>query len=258
MKRDNYLISVRNEEGISLYYEPAQLFSRAVAWIIDFFVYSNAVLLLSFLVLILNEAFGVVDYFKGVLEYILLLAVFLIYWFYFTFFELYFKGKTPGKYITGIRVIDLSGLRLSFWQSMLRNIIRLVDMLPFGYLIGVVVHFFDPYGRRLGDIVSGTIVVKDDAEFDIFSDYLAIEIKEVADDLLVYRTALKRLPLRLLFLILSFVKERESYPLEKRAYVAYRLAEEVEKVTKIRRQRHISPELYLLYFVLAHTEFYRS
>jgi len=44
-----------------------------------------------------------------------------------------------------------------------RNLLRTVDMLPFGYALGLLSSLFDPHGRRLGDLVASTVVIHDSA-----------------------------------------------------------------------------------------------
>ena len=80
---------------------------------------------------------------------------------YFVFFEAFWHGQTPGKRWIGLRVIREGGRPLNFSASMIRNVIRLIDFLPFYYMIGVIVMFIDRKSRRLGDFAAHTIVVKE-------------------------------------------------------------------------------------------------
>jgi hypothetical protein len=81
--------------------------------------------------------------------------------FYYIGLEWLMAGKTPGKYAAGIRVIKRDGTAVSLLDSVLRNTLRLADMLPFGYLAGICVMFADARNRRIGDIIADTIVVYD-------------------------------------------------------------------------------------------------
>ena len=78
------------------------------------------------------------------------------------FFDLVFEGRTPGKRLTRLRVVDATGQSPDLLTSMLRNLMRLVDMLPLGYGVGAVTMFFTDT-RRLGDLVAGTVVVSERA-----------------------------------------------------------------------------------------------
>ena len=70
-------------------------------------------------------------------------------------------GKTPGKSAMGLRVIRLDGSAADFGALAVRNIVRVVDVAV--VLVGIVVMFFQPQTRRLGDLAAGTIVVRDRA-----------------------------------------------------------------------------------------------
>lgn len=84
---------------------------------------------------------------------------FLLYWGYFTLFEAYWSGRTPGKWVAKIRVIQASGRGIGLFESMTRNFLRVVDQFPFVYAVGVVFVFFTRQHQRLGDMAAGTLVV---------------------------------------------------------------------------------------------------
>ena len=65
-----------------------------------------------------------------------------------------------GKRIMRIRVIDSNGLKQQPSQAVIRNILRVVDMMPAFYLLGGVVSVFSKYSQWLGDIAASTIVVR--------------------------------------------------------------------------------------------------
>lgn len=93
---------------------------------------------------------------------LLLLSVFLVQWGYYIVAELLMKGASPGKRAMGLRVIRDNGMPIGFSQSLLRNLVRLVDFLPWGYGIGLVAMFVSPRAQRLGDLVASTLVVRVD------------------------------------------------------------------------------------------------
>jgi hypothetical protein len=65
-----------------------------------------------------------------------------------------------GKRFNGLVVVDASGLRLSFSQAALRNLLRIIDLLPGFYLLGAACCLLDRHGRRLGDLAARTVVVR--------------------------------------------------------------------------------------------------
>ncbi len=79
------------------------------------------------------------------------------------YFEVRWRGQTPGKRALSLRVISRDGTPASGGQLFLRNVLRLVDFLPFGYFLGLAVVFASAQGQRLGDLVGGTVVVREDA-----------------------------------------------------------------------------------------------
>jgi uncharacterized membrane protein SpoIIM required for sporulation/uncharacterized RDD family membrane protein YckC len=85
-------------------------------------------------------------------------------------FDVLGGGRTPGKRLVGLRVVDGTGHAPDLLTSLLRNLLRLVDILPVGYGVGTVVLFFTG-SRRFGDLVAGTVVISERARgphpFDI-------------------------------------------------------------------------------------------
>lgn len=69
-------------------------------------------------------------------------------------------GGTLGKLMLGLRVRTLAGQPISWGQSALRNVLRIVDSLPFLYLIGIILIATSDLNQRLGDRVAGTVVVR--------------------------------------------------------------------------------------------------
>jgi len=90
------------------------------------------------------------------------LSLFLVSWFYFVIFEMLWDGKSPGKRALGIRVIRDEGGRISFYTSLLRNLLRVADWLPAFYFVGIIAMFANKKWKRLGDIAAGTVVVKEE------------------------------------------------------------------------------------------------
>lgn len=93
----------------------------------------------------------------------LILVHFVMYWGYFTLFEAFWNGQTPGKKLFKIRVIQDSGRQITLFEAMIRNLIRVVDMLPSFYLVGVIAMACNRRHKRLGDLAAGTLVVHERA-----------------------------------------------------------------------------------------------
>lgn len=77
------------------------------------------------------------------------------------FFEVLASGRTPGKRLNGMRVVRSGGEPVGFLTSGIRNILRVVDFLPFAYVIGATSILATRKNQRLGDLAAGTLVVRD-------------------------------------------------------------------------------------------------
>lgn len=97
------------------------------------------------------------------------LVGFALLWGYYIFFELAWNGQSPGKRWVGLRVIRAEGTPITLSESIIRNLVRLVDFLPVAYGVGVVTMFIDARSRRLGDLAAGTLVVRDKADLTLSS-----------------------------------------------------------------------------------------
>ena len=87
--------------------------------------------------------------------------VFLVQWGYHMYFEVRHQGRSLGKRVCGLRVVDSRGLPITFQQSFVRNIVRVIDSAPIFYGLGGVVSMVDRHRRRLGDIVADTLVIEE-------------------------------------------------------------------------------------------------
>jgi len=95
----------------------------------------------------------------------LLYGVFIIFVFltvigYFPFYEIFRNGQTPGKKAYGLRVVTLTGQKISFFSSLLRNFLRIADFLPFLFLAGVFSTLITDRHQRIGDLLAGTVVIR--------------------------------------------------------------------------------------------------
>jgi len=94
---------------------------------------------------------------------LMLVLLFLLEWGYYVLCEGLGQGRSPGKKILGLRVVRVNGAPATFTDSVLRNLLRAGDFLPLGYALGLCVVAFDARFRRLGDLVAGTMVVREES-----------------------------------------------------------------------------------------------
>jgi uncharacterized RDD family membrane protein YckC len=95
---------------------------------------------------------------------ILGVLLFAIYYGYFAVFEILWNGQTPGKRKIGLRVMKDSGRPLTAAESIGRNLFRIVDQLPAFYALGMVVAFLNVRNKRLGDLIAGSVVVRETSQ----------------------------------------------------------------------------------------------
>lgn len=78
---------------------------------------------------------------------------------YFILFEWLWNGQTPGKKALGIRVRMADGTPVTFAAAVGRNLLRVADLLPGSYFVGLIAMFTNPKAQRIGDLFAGTIVL---------------------------------------------------------------------------------------------------
>jgi uncharacterized RDD family membrane protein YckC len=155
-------LNIDTPELVAIEMPLAGIGSRFIAILIDSLILSGSFLVLVLVAAILIPALHV---FGGVSANwavgIFFLIVFLLQWGYFTLFEAFGNGRTPGKRVAKIRAIHQSGRGISFVESLARNLVRIIDYMPGVYAVGVVAIFVSRRNQRLGDMVAGTLVVRD-------------------------------------------------------------------------------------------------
>ncbi|HUB29504.1 MAG TPA: RDD family protein [Terracidiphilus sp.] len=155
-------LNIDTPELVSIQMPLAGIGSRFIALLIDTLIWGAGLVLLGLLVWAFQpalQAFSNLSYQWTVA--LLTIAIFLLNWGYFTLFEAFANGRTPGKRVARIRVIQQSGRPIGIFESMARNFIRYVDQIPFFYAVGVIVVFATRQHQRLGDLAAGTLVVRD-------------------------------------------------------------------------------------------------
>jgi uncharacterized RDD family membrane protein YckC len=148
-------LSIETPEGVIFAFDLATPVTRALAWAVD------------------AVAIGAVSYFIGEICQLLkvvsvdvaggiaAVAYFAISIAYAIVLEWRWRGQSIGKRLFGLRVIDINGLRLQLPQIAIRNLLRLVDMLPLLYLVGGLCSVFSRNGQRLGDMAANTVVTRE-------------------------------------------------------------------------------------------------
>jgi uncharacterized RDD family membrane protein YckC len=152
-------IDIKTPEFVSLEFSLAGLGSRSAAMIIDqaIVTLANFALVLLMILITRNDIWVLME--SGWIVAFVLIMIFIINWGYFFAAEYFFNGKTVGKHIIGIRVIQENGHSITLLSALIRNLLRIIDMLPTSYFLGIILVFFHSKHKRLGDMAAGTVVV---------------------------------------------------------------------------------------------------
>jgi uncharacterized RDD family membrane protein YckC len=162
-------VTVRTPESIAFHYELAGLGSRFLAVAIDLLIQ----IILAFCAIV-STAYAV----QGMNRFLTSLHLkpsqtdsiivagavvvyFIIFFGYFIVFEAWWNGQTPGKRAIGIRVVRDGGYPIGFTESVIRNLIRVIEVALFLYGVSAICAVISAYNKRLGDLAAGTIVVRD-------------------------------------------------------------------------------------------------
>ena len=158
-------IDVETPELVVFSYTIAGVGSRALAAAIDSLICIAAIIIIM-IGLAISSTRRAVGATPGVFDAwaaaIFVLAIFCVIWGYYVLFEGLADGQTPGKRLLRLRVVRDGGYSVTFGASAVRNLVRLVDIQPIpSYAVGIITVMFSESGKRLGDIVAGTIVVRE-------------------------------------------------------------------------------------------------
>jgi uncharacterized RDD family membrane protein YckC len=147
--------TVITPEYVEFNFVLAGLYSRALAWLLD----TSVVLLGTMGVMwVLSQRMAAFPELGGALFFLLW---FLLVWGYGITLETAWSGLTLGKRLFGLRVIQETGVRIGFSHAVVRNLARPLDRLPVLYLVGGITALFSASQQRLGDLLAGTIVVRE-------------------------------------------------------------------------------------------------
>ncbi len=231
MKLDS--IAIESPEKIVFHYSIAKTGVRIAAYIVDVIVQFMviAVLIIFFMLFGFIDAGAATRTFDQGFVYLAIAFFYLLYfffqWGYFVFFEMFKQGQSPGKRTMKIRVIKSNGEPLDFSTIVLRNLIRSVDNFPVFHFMGGLISILDKKSRRLGDLVAGTLVVRE-ITFDLSepSYETRFTTPRRQDSSLRFSNRLNE---QELFIIRKFLKERDNLTEDKQVELAEKLAARVRE-----------------------------
>ncbi len=162
---EDYL-SIDTPENVAFGYDVAGIGSRFLAAAIDtiLIVVLQVIVNLALILLVRTITDNPFDNNLSIwLFAVFSLISFALFWGYYILFEMIWNGQSPGKRWIGLRVLRTDGTPITLIESIIRNLVRLVDFLPIFYGVGVVTMFVNEQARRLGDLAAGTLVVHNQA-----------------------------------------------------------------------------------------------
>ncbi|MGH7665020.1 MAG: stage II sporulation protein M [Gemmatimonadaceae bacterium] len=159
-------VEIETPEQVVVTYEIAGVGSRAAAALIDYLITGLLSLAMVIPMCIVGNGAGRggPSPSEGWVMAATILYLFAILWGYYVLYEGLADGQTPGKKRLGLRVVQDGGYSVSFAASAVRNLVRFIDLQPFFlYAVGITSVALSRSGKRVGDMVAGTIVVKERA-----------------------------------------------------------------------------------------------
>ncbi len=153
-------LTIETPEQIPLEFPLAGIGSRFLAAVID----SLIQIVIGLALLVAGVTIASLGIFRSQGAQVWLAAVgvaigFLLQFGYYAGFEAWWNGQTPGKRRQHLRVIKDTGRPITVYESVGRNLLRLLDSLPGFYGVGIASMLLSAQNKRLGDYVAGTVVV---------------------------------------------------------------------------------------------------
>jgi uncharacterized RDD family membrane protein YckC len=249
---DNEL-GVETPEHVELAFVLASIGNRFLACAIDHIIQG---LLLFFILAgsqLFEQSFSALGARLG-LNWIIalsILAAFVIIFGYFVIFETLWSGQTPGKRWMRLRVVREDARPITFYEAMIRNLVRIVDMMPIpSYFVGIVSIFLSPQYRRLGDYASGTVVVKERSTEaptfrDLFeSDKDLDQQPRLGAGVSIPAYALRSITKHEMRAVDAFLNRRATLDPQRRHILAYRVAAPLMVKLQLSPNEH-PPEVFL-------------
>jgi uncharacterized RDD family membrane protein YckC len=179
---------IETPERVPLHFALASIGNRFLACAVDHAiqVLAIALMIVAFTIVANNVTFG--DRLAEAPKWVYavgVVIVFVIFSGYFAFFEWLWSGQTPGKRWLKLRVIREDGRPITFFEAVVRNLVRILDMQPAPlfpfYSVGFISIFASSKDQRVGDMVAGTVVVRErEAEAPAFAQVFASAISDPA------------------------------------------------------------------------------
>jgi uncharacterized RDD family membrane protein YckC len=230
--------TVLTPEYVEFRFTLAGIYSRFLAWLLD-----SLIILVCTVGVVIGLSVSMAA-FPGFANALTAVIYFLLDWGYGIALETIWSGQTVGKRVMSLRVIQESGVRIGFYHAALRNLARPVDRLPLLYLVGGVSALVSGSHQRLGDMLAGTIVVRERRLKVPSALGTTGEEGLLADPLFVSRV--KKLSTEERDVILSAAMRREELRMEARLQLFSALGARLQEALGMEKPAHLSDEKWTL------------
>jgi len=242
---------IETPERVALHFALASIGNRFIACAIDHTIQIGSLAVLIIFFVILSNFADLGSRLSNAPKWVialLIVLVFLLMSGYFAFFEWLWHGQTPGKRWMKLRVIREDGRPISFFEAIVRNLLRDFDIMPFPfYSIGLISVFSTDRDQRVGDLVAGTVVVRErEAEAPAFAEVFASPVSDAAlrrsFKPVQFTADINKLTEQEISVVESFLRRRwdlKDYP---RQWMAWRVAMPI--LFKLRPQYDLSTFTY--------------
>ena len=227
---------IETPERVPLHFALASIGNRFLACAFDHGLQLLAIALIVIVFVWVGNAASLFEQVKSAPKWVLALmlpAVLLVWAGYFAVFEWAWRGQTPGKRWLKLRVIREDGRPVTFWDVAARNLLRIVDMqlwlvVPL-YSVGLVAVFISRRDQRIGDMVAGTVVVRErEAQAPSFEEVFSAPTSDVAlrrsFKPVLFTASLAPLTEREVEVVEAFLRRRWDLLEAPRQWMAWRIA----------------------------------
>lgn len=146
-------IQIVTPQNVLIEHELASVIMRGIAFILDQIIIF--VFLIFAFVLLEFFAFG-----SAMEEIFLFIFIIPVYFLYSLLFEAYNYGQSLGKMALGLKVRRLDGNEVTFTEAITRWLMRVPDIFISAGSLAAILISSTERSQRLGDILAGTIVIR--------------------------------------------------------------------------------------------------
>ncbi|HEX9960355.1 MAG TPA: RDD family protein [Pyrinomonadaceae bacterium] len=234
---------IETPERVPLAFALASIGNRFLAVAIDHFIQYFTIFVVTWTFLSISGIGEAIDNDGGAYSLLqempkwtialMIIVLFLIFAGYFVFFEWLWNGQTPGKRLLKLRVIREDGRPITLWEAMARNLLRIFDTFPGFvlpvYSIGLITIFMSRRDQRIGDMFSGTVVIRERSdEAPKFSEVFSTRVTDAAlrrvQKQTFFTADLRNVSEAEIEVVETFLRRRDDLTDRQRLWMAWRVA----------------------------------